>query len=111
MGSGGLVGNFGLCDWWNSAFSEQERAQILARVDRPFSAFAGMDRGCVVSTEYNRFTFLAALSSWFTASDLHSIGRRIAIKCEAHIQECSKPVELHFGLTDLLNTWRQVCDW
>jgi hypothetical protein len=107
---GGLIKYLGLVEWWLGTFSDQERAVILDRVAKPFSAYADMQSGNVTYTSFTPAMFVCGLTGWFTRRDLRTIGRKIAISAEERLADIDSLVDQHFALTDLIDFWQRAGD-
>jgi len=95
----GLIGHFGLADWWVSAFSAQER-QHIKQTFRPLGASPSDDS--LTSRDVSYFnqsvvSFLSNLAGWFGKKEDRTIAYRILQKAEELIatKEIS-PLDIHF---------------
>ena len=111
VATGGLIKYLGLTQWWNEIFTDDERAKILERVDKPFSAYARMTSGEVSSSSFTPAVFICGLVGWFTRHDLRLIGRKIAISAEDWLNDIRNPVDLHFALGDLIMFWQTTGEY
>jgi hypothetical protein len=80
----GLLGYYGLSDWWLSTFTPTEREHIEATY-QPMGARPGthpLTQGRIGSTSQTAGDFLSGLASWFRKSDDASIAQRIRAKMD-----------------------------
>jgi len=80
----GLIGYWGLSDWWQTSFSEEEKDYITYRVRTMRAGPRALTEGTPFiptnSTHNSASFFLVNLINWFTAPRDNSIARRIALK-------------------------------
>jgi hypothetical protein len=80
----GLLGYYGLGEWWLSTFSEAERQHIEARY-QPMGAPPAsrlLTRGPISSTSQTAVEFLSGLAGWFRTVDDASLALRIRAKMD-----------------------------
>ena len=95
----GLIGYYGLADWWLSAFSKRER-QYIKQTFRPLGANLSDDPLTSRDISYDSQSvvcFLSHLAGWFGKKEDRTIGYRILRKAEelAAMKEVS-PLDIHF---------------
>ena len=80
----GLIGYWGLSDWWQITFNEEEKNYITNRVRTmragPNALTEGTPFIITNSTHNTAAFFLVNLISWFKTPNENSIARRIALK-------------------------------
>ncbi len=80
----GLIGYFGLADWWLSVFSEQER-QYIKQTFRPLGTNPSDDSLTSRDVSYSNqsvVSFLSHLAGWFGKKEDRTIAYRIFLKAE-----------------------------
>jgi len=78
----GMIGFFGLQEWWLNSFSDEEREKILL-IYQPFGINPeSLIKGKVVSPSQSAISFLSNLTGWFRKPELRHIGYKIIQKAE-----------------------------
>jgi tetratricopeptide (TPR) repeat protein len=92
----GTLGYFGLTDWWESNFTEDEREYIL-RMFQPFgSGSNSLLEGEIISTSQTVVSLLYSLSGWFRKKENRTIAYRFIEKAEELVDETTEVLDLHF---------------
>ena len=78
----GMIGYFGLEDWWYTSFSDQER-DYIRQVYQPMGAYEDLlTSGMVSYTTQTLMGFLYGLAGWFTKQQDRPIAYKILKKTE-----------------------------
>ncbi len=91
----GIIAGYGLCDWWQSEFSLEER-KYMNDVYEPL----GLLKGSLVEGDFSNMrggsalSFLYTLVGWFSKDK--TIVSRILLKAEEYINDKTDVMELHF---------------
>lgn len=90
----GLIGYFGLSDWWLTSFSKDER-KTIKQLYKPLGG-AHLDDKKITYSGQNALSFLYGLAGWFSKNEVRPIGYKILDEAEKHITEAKTPLDLHF---------------
>ena len=97
----GLLAYHRLTDWWLSAFSEEQRAYIIQKVDP--SGEMSFASGNILSSSQSSASFLISLVSYFQSKADSGIGLELLKKAEQLNSGAEKNVlDEHFYLLNLL---------
>ncbi len=92
----GLIGYFGLEEWWLSAFSDSERRYINERYQPLGSSGGTLISGDISYTSQTAMGFLQNLASWFSGKNDRPIGYKILAKAEELANEKTPVLDRHF---------------
>ncbi len=96
----GYIGYYGLEDWWQSAFTPDERALVQATLKPRLSGpGATLTTGSVQSSSENVGQFLTVLAQWFGRKDLAPIGVKILDKAKS---SCKGVLDKHLWLSSYI---------
>lgn len=81
----GYIGYYGLEDWWNSTFTNEEKEYIINTYKPMGDSLGGeikilgevLIKGNIEFTSQSKIFFLVLLSSWFSSSNSVGIGLKI----------------------------------
>ncbi len=92
----GLIGYFGLEEWWLSAFSDDERRYISERYQPLGSSGDTLTSGNISYTSATAVGFVHGLASWFSGKNDRPIGYKILAKAEELADEKTPVLDRHF---------------
>jgi hypothetical protein len=78
----GILGYYGLSEWWLSTFSPAERQHIDATFQPMGGTPHALTQGRIGAIDMPASQFLSVLASWFNKREDHDIGRRIRQKVD-----------------------------
>lgn len=94
----GFIGYFNLTDWWQEAFTENERRHMVEKYQ-----LIGLDKDPLVDPDFSSghmsetiFGFLYNLASWFNTPTDRSLAIKIITEAERYIGTEKDPFRLHF---------------
>jgi len=76
----GLIGYYGLADWWRSAFSDDERQRMVTRFQPLGSSPGSLTQGEISWSSQSAVGFMQAFAGWFTGPEDRSIAYKILAK-------------------------------
>lgn len=93
----GLIGYFKLEDWWNTAFSNEEREYIKNKYQPLGFSSSQLTEEDITSTSKSATAFLSTLASWFHKPNELPIAEKILKKSEEFaLQGCKNVLDAHF---------------
>ena len=92
----GIIGYFGLTEWWKDTFSEFEREYIGQRFQPIGEPPGSLTRGYITSREDTVVSFLRNLAGWFTKDKDRHLAYKLLDKAEELIPESTKTIDAHF---------------
>ena len=92
----GEIGYFGLAEWWQSAFSDDERRYIRDRYQPLGSSGDTLTSGDISCTSQSVVGFLHGLASWFSRKEDRPIGYKILAKAEELADDNTPVLDRHF---------------
>jgi hypothetical protein len=107
---GGVIGYYGLADWWLATFTEEER-RYMEQTFQPMSVGIGggqsssLTTGQIISKSRSACGFLGTFAGWFhNANDRH-LAYRILDKAE---QVPGDTLDRHFMYHQMIKTYYRV---
>jgi hypothetical protein len=98
--SAGLLGYYGLREWWDSTFSPEEQRFIEGRHQPLGGGLATLTEGHISSTSQSAAGLLWALAGWFNKPGERHIARRVLSKAE---EIANDAVDRHFVYSQLID--------
>lgn len=98
--SAGLLGHYGLRQWWDSTFSPEEQRFIESRHQPLGGGLATLTDGHISSTSQSAAGLLWALAGWFNKPGERPIARRMFGKAE---EIATDVVDRHFVYSQLID--------
>ena len=96
----GVIGYFGLSEWWLSAFSEEERNYIVKIFQPLGSTGESLVKGNISFTSGRAIGLLSSLAGWFGKKEDRTIAYRILKKAEELINADIEQIKKHNMLYD-----------
>jgi hypothetical protein len=91
----GLIGFYGLSEWWHTSFTDEEKETILEKYSR-YNSQHQLLTGFVDERAQTAVAFLAYLAQWFTTVD-PVISAKMMEKAEG-LLESALPTEMKFSI-------------
>lgn len=91
----GMIGYFGLSEWWLSEFSEKERDIIIKTFQPLGSSGSSLISGDILGTNETIIGFISVLVGWFKKKEDRTIAYKFLKKAEEMINESSRIMDLH----------------
>ncbi len=93
----GLIGYFGLSEWWESEFSDEEKVKIL-KTYQPLgmSGPESLLYYNIYESSHSELKFLTILSGWFDNQNDRNIARKIITKAGEFANDSGNILDLHF---------------
>jgi tetratricopeptide (TPR) repeat protein len=91
----GIIGYFGLADWWLTEFSDSERQHIQERFQPLGSSGSSLIEDDISYTSVTAVGFLHVLAGWFAKSEERHIAYKILKKAEELVNDKTKPLDVH----------------
>jgi len=106
--SGGILGKFSLWEWWDYAFTADQRSRILAKYI-PFGADAPSPLTELECSSNNPRAVLSSMAMWFNNKDDFKIALKIMEKAESYPTNSMHVEDAHFGCQERIQfyyRWR-----
>jgi len=101
----GLLGYFGLGDWWLTSFTEDERRYIQEKHKPMGESPDSLTRGDIGSTTQTAAGFLLSLSSWFVGPGNRHLAIRILEKADSLAG--SEVLDRHFVCSQMIEVFHR----
>lgn len=105
----GLIGYYGLSDWWLSEFTEEERAYIEEKYQPLGSTDTSLTKGDIEFTSQSEISFLSNLSGWFSKPNDREMAKKILRKTEDLLPK-GKVLDVHFMYQAQIETYYKERD-
>ena len=92
----GLIGYFGLKDWWLSEFNDEERKYIVETFQPLGSSGQALESGEISYTSQTAVALLQNLSGWFSKEKDRSIAYKLIEKAEELSKTEGSILDVHF---------------
>lgn len=92
----GIIGYFGLAEWWLSTFLEAERKYIEKKFQPLGESEESLTKGNVSFRSDTAVGFLPNLAGWFARDEERHLAYKILEKAEALIHQSAKSLDIHF---------------
>jgi tetratricopeptide (TPR) repeat protein len=92
----GIIGYFGLADWWLTEFSDSERQHIQERFQPLGSSGSSLIERDISYTSVTAVGFLHALAGWFAKAEDRHIAYKILKKAEELVNDKTRLLDVHF---------------
>lgn len=92
----GLIGYFGLEDWWSSEFNDEERKHIVETFQPLGSSGQALESGEISYTSQTAVALLQNLSGWFSKEKDRSIAYKLIEKAEKLSKTEGSILDVHF---------------
>jgi hypothetical protein len=100
----GLIGYFGLRDWWLTAFNEDERRYIQAKFQPLGSSGESLTSGVISYTTETATGLLGSLAGWFRKPEERPIAHKILDKA-VELSKGAPVLDVHFLLQQQIETY------
>lgn len=100
----GLIGYFGLTDWWLTTFSEEERHHIQTTFQPLGDTGDSLTSAAISGTTMTAVGLLSSLAGWFRRSEDRSIAHRILEK-GAELAKDAPVLDTHFLFSSMIETY------
>ena len=91
----GKIGYYGLEDWWQDKFTEEER-NIITNTYQPVGFGSdSLVKNEIQSSSQSKLAFLSNLSSWFKKPEYYAISKKILEKAETFVDKTDDILDLH----------------
>lgn len=100
----GLIGYYGLVQWWLGTFSDEERQRIVVRFQPLGSSHGSLTQGEISWSSQAVVGFLQALAGWFSGADDRSIAYKILAKAD-ELADKASVLDRHFLCQAKLETY------
>jgi hypothetical protein len=100
----GLIGYFGLTDWWLTAFNEDERRYIQTKFQPLGSSGDSLTSGVISYSTDTATGLLGSLAGWFRKPEERPIAHRILDKA-IELSTGAPVLDLHFLYQQLIETY------
>lgn len=91
----GLIGYYGLADWWRNAFSDDERRHMTERFQPLGSSSGSLTEQDVSWTSQSAVGFLHCFAGWFSAAEDRPIAYKILAKAD-ELESEAPVLDRHF---------------
>ncbi|MGD8307722.1 MAG: hypothetical protein PVF17_13775 [Ignavibacteria bacterium] len=101
----GEIGYFGLSEWWQNEFSDDEREYIVDKYKPLGLGNKSLIEGDIYSTSQSAIGLLSGLASWFNSEKDRTISYRALAKAESLLKDNSDILDVHFLFNCKINIY------
>nr|WP_313011604.1 hypothetical protein [Brucella intermedia] len=94
---GGKIKYFGLEEWWEGSFSDEERREIRRRIEAMFQS-SEIDKGDILSTSQEKISYLTGIGAVLNEDSNRHLADRFFEKADEFFDESQSVFAKHFAM-------------
>lgn len=102
---GGIIGFFGISEWWVSTFSDIERKHIVDKYTPLGGSGDRLEKGDNTFTTETPVNLLSNLAGWFNSEEERTIAYRLLDKAEALVNDTTNILDMHFLYNNMIRVY------